>query len=116
VYFCLQPYALFTLSLPLHIIYLLHLLSTNHKCTQPCYFPPAIQTYCSEAEEDFGVLQYGVLDERLPPVDCLWCYGVFPLQCFRECLTQSFVMTLFGKYIIYCDIGYPVSIFCTVCV
>jgi hypothetical protein len=27
----------------LHIIYFLHLLSANHKCTQPCY---------SEAEED----------------------------------------------------------------
>jgi hypothetical protein len=23
---------------PLHIIYLLHLLSCNYKCTQPCYF------------------------------------------------------------------------------
>jgi hypothetical protein len=23
----------------LHIILLLHLLSTNHECTQPCYFP-----------------------------------------------------------------------------
>jgi hypothetical protein len=38
VHFCLQPYALFSFSLPLHIIYLLDLLSTNHKCTQPCYF------------------------------------------------------------------------------
>jgi hypothetical protein len=38
VHFCLLPYALFTLLLPLHIIYLLHLLSTNYKCTQPCYF------------------------------------------------------------------------------
>jgi hypothetical protein len=38
-HFCLQPYALCSFSLPLHIIYLLHLLSTNHKCTQPCYFP-----------------------------------------------------------------------------
>jgi hypothetical protein len=38
VHFCLQSYTLFSLSLPLHIIYLLHLLSTNHKCTQPCYF------------------------------------------------------------------------------
>jgi hypothetical protein len=34
-----------------------------------------------------GVHRYGVLGERLPPVDCLWCYGVFPLQCFRECST-----------------------------
>jgi hypothetical protein len=23
----------------LHIILFVHLLSTNHKCTQPCYFP-----------------------------------------------------------------------------
>jgi hypothetical protein len=38
VHFCLQSYALFTLLLPLHIIYLLHLLSINHKCAQPCYF------------------------------------------------------------------------------
>jgi hypothetical protein len=37
--FCLQPYALFLLAVTLHIIYFLHLLSTNHKCTQPCYFP-----------------------------------------------------------------------------
>jgi hypothetical protein len=27
-----------------------------------------------------------------------------------------FVKTLFGKYIMYCDIGYSVSIFCIVCV
>jgi hypothetical protein len=39
VHFCLKLYALFSFSLPLHIIYLLHLLSTNHKCNQPCYFP-----------------------------------------------------------------------------
>jgi hypothetical protein len=39
VHFCLQPYALFLLAIILHIIYFLHLLSTNHKCTQPCYFP-----------------------------------------------------------------------------
>jgi hypothetical protein len=41
---------------PLHIIYFLHLLSINHKCTQPCYFTLATPTCCSEAEEDFGVL------------------------------------------------------------
>jgi hypothetical protein len=37
---------------PLYIIYFLHLLSTNHKCTQPFYVPPATQTCYSEAEED----------------------------------------------------------------
>jgi hypothetical protein len=35
----------------LHIIYFLHLLSTNHKCTQPCYFSPATQTRCLEGED-----------------------------------------------------------------
>jgi hypothetical protein len=30
------------------------LLSANHKCTQPCYFPHATQTSCLEAEEDLG--------------------------------------------------------------
>jgi hypothetical protein len=27
------------------------LLSTNHKCTQPCYFSPATQTCCSEGDD-----------------------------------------------------------------
>jgi hypothetical protein len=36
----LQPYYSFTLLLlPFIIILFLHSLSTNHKCTQPCYFP-----------------------------------------------------------------------------
>jgi hypothetical protein len=38
--FLLQPYYLnYPVFLPLHIIYLRHLLSTNHKCTQPYHFP-----------------------------------------------------------------------------
>jgi hypothetical protein len=37
VHFCLQPYL--PCYYPLHIILFLHLLSTNHKCIQPCYFP-----------------------------------------------------------------------------
>jgi hypothetical protein len=36
---------------PLHIILFLHMLSTNHECTQPCYFPLASQTYYSEGED-----------------------------------------------------------------
>jgi hypothetical protein len=43
VNFCLQPYTLFLLVITLHIIYFLHLLSTNHKCTQPCYFPQLLK-------------------------------------------------------------------------
>jgi hypothetical protein len=43
---------LITLLLPLHIIYFLHLLSTNHKCTQPCYFPPATQPTAQKEKLD----------------------------------------------------------------
>jgi hypothetical protein len=46
-----SPITILSCYYPLHIIYFLHLLSTNHKCTQPCYFPPATQTYCSEDGE-----------------------------------------------------------------
>jgi hypothetical protein len=49
-----KSYFLFTLLLSLYIIYFLHLLSTNHKCTQPCYFPPTTQTRCLEG----GVLEF----------------------------------------------------------
>jgi hypothetical protein len=40
-----------SLLLPCIIILFLRLLSTNHKCTQPCDFPPATQTCCSEGED-----------------------------------------------------------------
>jgi hypothetical protein len=39
---CISAYTLMphlSCYYPLHIIYFLHLMSTNHKCTQPCYFP-----------------------------------------------------------------------------
>jgi hypothetical protein len=36
---------------PLHIILFLHLLSTNHKCTQSYYFLPATQTFCLKGED-----------------------------------------------------------------
>jgi hypothetical protein len=51
VLFCLQPYYILPCYYPLHIILFLHLLSTNHKCTQPCYFSSATQTCCSEGED-----------------------------------------------------------------
>jgi hypothetical protein len=40
VHFYFQPYySLILVIITFHIIFFLHLLSTNHKCTQPCYFP-----------------------------------------------------------------------------
>jgi hypothetical protein len=54
MYSCISTYPFITvLSLlsPFIIILFLHLLSTNHKCTQPCYFLAATQTCCSEGED-----------------------------------------------------------------
>jgi MFS-type transporter involved in bile tolerance (Atg22 family) len=39
VFLLIALYLISTYYYPLHIILFLHLLSTNHKCTQPCYFP-----------------------------------------------------------------------------
>jgi hypothetical protein len=54
VHFCLQPYTLFLLAITLHIIYFLHLLSTNHKCTQPCYFPLLLKSAAQNEKMDWN--------------------------------------------------------------
>jgi hypothetical protein len=54
VHFCLQPYTLFLLDITLHIIYFLHLLSTNHKCAQPCYFPLLLQPAALKEKMDWN--------------------------------------------------------------
>jgi hypothetical protein len=54
VHFCLQPYTLFLLVITLHIIYFLHLLSTNRKCTQPCYFPLLLKPAAQKEKMDWN--------------------------------------------------------------
>jgi hypothetical protein len=54
MHFCLQSYALFLLTITLHIIYFLHLLSTNHKCTQPCYFPLLLKPAAQKEKMDWN--------------------------------------------------------------
>jgi hypothetical protein len=56
VHFCLQTYNLFTLILYLHIIFFSHLLSTNHKCTQPCYFPQLLKHAAQKVKMDWNSL------------------------------------------------------------
>jgi hypothetical protein len=61
-----------SLLLPCIIILFLHLLSTNHKCTQPCYFPLLLRR-----RRWTGILRRGVLGYVLPRLPFLWSYGVF---------------------------------------
>jgi hypothetical protein len=65
-----------SLLLPRIIILFLHLLSTNHKCTQPCYFP-LYSNMLLIRRGWTGILQRGVLSYVLPRLTFMWCYGVF---------------------------------------
>jgi hypothetical protein len=43
-----------SLLLPCIIILFLHLLSTNHKCTQPCYFPLLLKLSAQKERVDWN--------------------------------------------------------------
>jgi hypothetical protein len=79
VHFCLQPYTLFLLNSTLHIIYFLQLLSTNHKCTQPCYFPLILKPAAQKEEMDWNSSMRGsrlcVTPVAVPVV--LWSLPLF---------------------------------------
>jgi hypothetical protein len=60
------------LLLPCIIILFLHLWSSNHKCTQSCYFPLLLRR-----RRWTGIFQWGVLSYVLPRLPFLWSYGVF---------------------------------------
>jgi hypothetical protein len=54
MYRCISAYPfiiVLSLILPCIIILFLHLLSTNHKCTQPCYFPLLLKPAAAEGED-----------------------------------------------------------------
>jgi hypothetical protein len=76
MYMCISAYPFITiLSLLLLgiIILFLHLLSTNQKCTQTCYFSPATQTRCLEGDDGLEFI-----DEEFYATCCPSCrsYGV----------------------------------------
>jgi hypothetical protein len=79
VHFCLKLYTLFLLVIILHIIYFLHLLSTNHKCTQPCYLllllKPATQREKMDWNSSAGSSRLRVILVAIPVV--LWSLPLF---------------------------------------
>jgi hypothetical protein len=55
MYRCISDYPfiiVLSLLLPCIIILFLHLLSTNHKCTQPCYFPVLLKPTAQKERVD----------------------------------------------------------------
>jgi hypothetical protein len=56
---CISAYhftTVLSLLLPCIIILILHLLSTNHKCTQPCYFPLLLKPVAQKEKMDWNSL------------------------------------------------------------
>jgi hypothetical protein len=54
---CISTYPFITvlsLLLPCILILFLHLLSTNHKCTQPCYFPLLLKPAAQKERMDWN--------------------------------------------------------------
>jgi hypothetical protein len=77
--FLLIALYLIYLVIPLHIIYFLHLLSTNHKCTQHCYFPlllkPAAQKEMMDWNFSTRTSRLRVAPVAIPVV--LWSLSLF---------------------------------------
>jgi hypothetical protein len=53
-FFAYHFITILSLLLPCIIILFLHLLSTNHKCTQPCYFPLLLKPVAQKEKMDWN--------------------------------------------------------------
>jgi hypothetical protein len=111
VHFCFQPYILFTLSLHLHIIYILYLLNTNHKCTQHCYFLLLLKPVAQKEKMDWNSSMRSsrlcVAPVTVPVV--LWSLSLFRfiesrLSLWRHYLCNKY--TLYSWYLVICEYFY----------
>jgi hypothetical protein len=75
--FLLTTLYLIYLVIPLHVIYFLHLLSTNHKCTQPCYFPLLLNPAAQKEMMDWNSSMMSSRLRVAPGCPFPWCDGVF---------------------------------------
>jgi hypothetical protein len=82
MYRCISAYPFITvlsLLLPCIIILFMHLLSTNHKCTQPCYFPLLLKSAAQKERMDWNSLTRSSR-QRVAPVVVpvvLWSLPLF---------------------------------------
>jgi hypothetical protein len=105
MYRCIFAYPfIIVLSLLLHciIILFLHLLSTNHKCTQPCYFPPAAQ----KERMDWTSMRSSRL--RVAPVVIpvvLWSLSLFrSAECHHSLRHTIYVIIiLYSWHLVICE-------------
>jgi hypothetical protein len=89
MYRCISAYPfiiVLSLLLPCIIILFLHLLSTNHKCTQPCHFPlllkPAAQKEMMGWNSSMRSSRLRVASVVIPVV--LWSLSLKIVIVFRD--------------------------------
>jgi hypothetical protein len=112
---CISAYNLITTLpcfYPLHVILFLHLLSTNHKCTQPCYFPLLLKPTAQKILMENSLTR----SSRLVLPRLLSC-GVwsFPLICFVTVVIVFNGQYLCNKLHLIMKFGYPWTLFVRVC-
>jgi hypothetical protein len=83
---CISSYSftiILSLLLPCIIILFLHLLSTNHKCTQPCYFPLLLEPTAQKERMDWNssTMSSGLCVAPVVVLVVLWS---LPLFCSAE--------------------------------
>jgi hypothetical protein len=88
------------LAITLAYHYFLHLLSTNHKCTQPCYFPLLYKPAAQKLKKIWSIMiwssRWVIAPDRLPVQ--LWCLSAAMLPRVFDLV---FCKTIFGdKYYI----------------
>jgi hypothetical protein len=100
VHFCLLPYAYLPCYYPLRIIYFLHLLSTNHKCTQPCYFPLVLKPAAQKEKMHWNSL---MRSSRL--CVALLFFSLRVVIVLRD--TIYVVIILYSWHLVICDYFWP---------
>jgi hypothetical protein len=84
MYRCISAYPFITvlsLLLPCIIILFLHFLSTNHKCTQPCYFPLLLKPTSQKERMDWN---YSMRSSRLRVAPVVVLVVLWSLPLFRS--------------------------------
>jgi hypothetical protein len=88
---------------PLYIILFIHLLSTNHNCTQPCYFSLLYKPDAQKVKMDYNSLtRSSRLCAALVSV-ALWSLPLFRFAIELLSLSRHY---LCNKYILFVIFGY----------
>jgi hypothetical protein len=89
----------------LHIICFLHLLSTNHKCTEPCYFPLILKPAAQKGKMEWNSL---MRSSRLcmPRLPFLVCYAVSCSSVSLESCHSLLRQYLSNNYTLFVTFGY----------